>query len=638
MINKRNLILVLLIILINFVMVFPKPKTLKREQIQKKYKWDISDIYKNWNEWEKDKKRFTKKLNKINNFKGTLSKKVNNLYKVLKYREDLNKLSYKLYWYVKLHLDTNQRNQKYNQKYGNILQLFNKFNQNFTWFEPELLEIRKQKIEKWIENNKKLKPYDFYLEKLFRHQKHVLSEEKEKLLSYFSPVLQGIDSLYSKLSNSDMEYPEIELSNGKKIILNSGNYSEILKNDNLKQTDRRKAYIKYNNLYQDNKYTYAELLNTVIKKNWARAKARNYESSLKSNLFWNKIPVDVYKNLISVVKNNNEVFKRYYKLKKKIIKNRKNLKEYWAYDTSLRFTDLNKKYPYEKAKKWIIKSSKMMGSDYNKKIKKALNNRWIDVFRNEGKAKGAYNIGVYGVHPYLLLNYNDEMDDMFTVAHELGHAIHSLYSIENQPFSKSNASIFVAEVASTFNEKLLLNYLLKKIKDPKERIAILRQAIGQITGTFLFQTYLADFELQIHERIENNKTITLKYLKNLDKKLDQKYFGNFPREYKDYSRFTWSYIGHLYDRPFYVYQYATCFASSAKLYKDITTGNEKVRKEAKRKYLNLLKSGGNDYPMSQLKKAGVDLTKKEPFIAIINQFEVLVDRLEKEVKKLDKIK
>ena len=264
----------------------------------------------------------------------------------------------------------------------------------------------------------------------------------------------------------------------------------------------------------------------------------------------------------------------------------------------------------------------------------ALKGGWIDVFENKGKRAGAYSAGVYGVHPYMLMNYNGTLDNVFTLGHELGHTMHTLYSQENQPFSTSSYTIFVAEVASTFNERLLLDYMLSKTTDPKERINLLQQAIQGITGTFYFQTLLADYELQVHTLVEKGESVTAETLTKIMSDLYDAYYGNSVEKDEFVNR-VWTRIPHMYRTPFYVYQYATCFASSAQIYKNITTGSDDERKEAKEKYLTMLKSGGSNYPMELLKNAGVDLTQPETIKAVITQFSLLVDQLEAEINKLN---
>jgi oligoendopeptidase F len=344
----------------------------------------------------------------------------------------------------------------------------------------------------------------------------------------------------------------------------------------------------------------------------------------------NNIPVAVYENLVNTVKTNTEPLKRYQKLRKKVL----GLEKYYSFDGSMPLTDFDKEYEYEDAKQWVIGSVEPLGADYQDKIKTAFAGGWLDVFENTGKRSGAYSASVYGVHPYMLLNYNKTLDNVFTLGHELGHTMHTLLSNENQPFATSSYTIFVAEVASTFNEALLLEYLLERTTDPKERISLLQQSIRGITGTFYFQTLLADFELQAHKLAEAGKPITANVLSSIMEELYDTYYGD-SQEKDEFLKFVWARIPHIYRSPFYVYQYATCFVSSAQVYKQVSEADDADRKNIIDNYLDLLKSGGNDYPMEQLKKAGADLTKPETMMAVINQMNNLVTRLEKEIESLN---
>ena len=321
--------------------------------------------------------------------------------------------------------------------------------------------------------------------------------------------------------------------------------------------------------------------------------------------------------------------KKYNRLRKKIL----GLEKYHSYDGSIPLTDFSKTYPYEQAKEWCLASIEPLGKEYTEKYKKALASGWVDVYESTGKQSGAYSAGVYGVHPYMLMNYNETLDNVFTLGHELGHTIHTLLSYENQPFANSGYTLFVAEVASTFNEALLLDFLLKRTTDPKERISLIQQSIKNITGTFYFQTQLADFELQVHKLVEKGEPITADVITGIMDELNNAYNGDTV-EKNEFINYVWARISHFYTVPFYVFQYATCFASSSQLYNEYRTSSDKERQKVIERYINLLKSGGNDYPMEQLKKAGVDLTKPEVVKSVIDRMNELVSLLEQEINKL----
>ena len=367
-----------------------------------------------------------------------------------------------------------------------------------------------------------------------------------------------------------------------------------------------------------------------MQKGIASKKAYNYDSFLLSHLESDNIPEEIYLNLVNTAKNNTKPLQRYLKLRKKIL----GLEKYYNFDGSINLIEFNKEYEYDDAKEIVLNSVAPLGKDYVEKMKKAISEGWLDVFEAKGKRTGAYSAGVYGVHPYMLLNYNKTLDSVFTLAHELGHTLHTLYSDENQPFSMADYTIFVAEVASTFNERLLLDYMLENTNDPKERIALLEQEIGNIVGTFYFQALLADYEYQAHKLAEAGEPITAEVLSKIMEDLFDKYYGDII-EKDDLIYIFWARVPHFFNSPFYVYQYATCFASSAILYeKMINSNDESEKKRTLDKYIQLLSSGGNDFPMEQLKKAGVDLSKIETIEAVAKQFDLLLDKLEVEIEKL----
>ncbi len=597
-----------------------------RSEIPDQYKWNLNDIYNNWDEWEAGLQKMQQKMDEIVSYKGKLKESPENLLAVQKLSDDLGILSYKVYRYPALMRDEDTRQQDVNSKLQQVQIMFAKFGTATSWINPEILTIPWDKMQKWLEDPE-FAPYRFGITDLYRQQAHVLSEDKETLLSYFSRLNSTPNDIYTNISTTDVDFPKVTLADGKEVQATNGNYSKILATD-YNQEDRKKIFEAHYGVYKDQENTYAAIYNAVCQSDWANAQARGYKSCLEAQLDGNNIPVAVYENLVNTVKANTEPLKKYSELRKKIL----GLKEYHSYDGSIPLTDYNKTYPYEEAKKWVLASVSPLGKDYQAKLTTALKGGWIDVYENTGKRSGAYSAGVYGVHPYMLLNYNETLDNVFTLGHELGHTMHTLLSSENQPFATSGYTIFVAEVASTFNERLLLDYMLTQTKDPKERINLLQQAIRGIAGTFYFQTLLADFELQVHSLVEEGKPVTAPVLDKIMDNLFTAYYGDSV-EKDEILNTVWARIPHLYRSPFYVYQYATCFASSAELYKDVINGSDKDA--ARTRYLNLLKSGGSDYPMELLKKAGVDLSKPEAVQAVIDQFKQLVDQLGEEVNKLN---
>jgi oligoendopeptidase F len=625
---KRFLLGVFTICIIIIGTAAAQERSLNRDDIDAKYKWNLNDIYSGWQEWEQGLTDLEQKMEAFAGLKGSLAKGPESLLKAFKINEELDILSYRVYRYPQLTRDTDTRNQEVAARLQKVQILFSKFSTATAWFSPEMLKIPWETMKTWLDETPALSPYRFGVEDLYRQQEHVLDEDKEKLLSFYGHFSGSPRSIFSELSTSDIIFPTVKLSNGEEVVMTSGNYSRILAT-NHNQEDRKKAFEEHYTVYDKNKNTYSAIYSAICQRDWAGAQAKNYKSTLEAALEGDNIPVEVYENLVNTVKANVQPLQRYIKLRAKIL----GLDEYHNYDGSISLTDFNKTYEYEDAKKWILASIAPLGKDYQKKMKKAVSGGWLDVYENTGKRAGAYSANVYGVHPYMLLNYNGTLDNVFTLGHELGHTIHSVLANENQPFATSSYTIFVAEVASTFNERLLLDYLLEKSKDPKERIALLQQAIRAITGTFYFQVLLADYELQVHRLVEQGQPITAKTLSGIMHDLFAAYYGDAVIN-DELIDVVWARIPHFYNYPYYVFQYATCFASSAQLYDEVTNGSNKERKAAVGRYLNLLKSGGNDYPMEQLKKAGVDLSKPETIMAVVKQLDELVDRLEKEVAKL----
>ncbi|MCP4583074.1 MAG: oligoendopeptidase F [candidate division Zixibacteria bacterium] len=604
------------------------PNTLIRDEIPDKYKWDLNDIYPNWETWEKGLAELEAKMDEYADLKGTLGQGPEQLLKAYKLDDQLGMLSYKVYRYPALTRATDTRDNEIGAKLQQVQITFSKFNVATAWFQPELLEIPWETMKDWLDETDELKPYRFLIEDLYRQQEHVHSEDKEILLSYFSPFRGTPSTIYNELSISDIKFNEITLSDGETATITEGKYRNILAT-NRNQDDRQKAFEALYSVYHENVNTYAAIYNSVLQRDWSSAQARNYNSSLEAALDGDNVPVEVYKNLIARVKEGMEPVRRYMRLRKNAL----GLDVYHLYDGSIPLVDFNKTYEYDDAKPWILEAIKPLGKEYGKKIKTVFQDGWIDVYENEGKSSGAFSAGVYGVHPFILMNYNETMDNVFTLAHEAGHATHTLLSQENQPFATSSYTIFVAEVASTLTEALLLDYFFDKTDDPKERIALLQQAIDNIVGTFYSQVLFADFEWRAHKMVEEGQPITADALRALYLGMEEEYYGDAVFVDDLYGSL-WSRISHFYDVPFYVYKYATCFATSAQIFQEIKSPDRKISDAAKERYLILLKSGGNDYPMEQLKKAGVDLSQQEAFQAVVNQLDDLVARLETELDRL----
>ena len=599
---------------------------LKRDNIGQEYKWNLSDIYENYSAWEKDFEKVGELKRELTRFKGQFGNE-GKLLEFFQKQEEMDKISYKLYRYPQLARDLNSSDKEAVEHLQKVQFLFAEISTELSWVNSELVDNR-ENIEKWIEK-REFDDYRFGLKNLFRLQKHILEEKESKLLSYYSSFFSAPRSIYSEVTVTDVEWPQVTLSSGEKVDVTPANYSKIL-STNRNQEDRKTMFQTFYTIYEKKKNTIAAIYNSILQKGIASKKVYNYDSFLLSHLESDNIPEEIYLNLVNTAKNNTKPLQRYLKLRKKIL----GLEKYYNFDGSINLIEFDKEYEYDDAKEIVLNSVAPLGKDYVEKMKKAISEGWLDVFEAKGKRTGAYSAGVYGVHPYMLLNYNKTLDSVFTLAHELGHTLHTLYSDENQPFSMADYTIFVAEVASTFNERLLLDYMLENTNDPKERIALLEQEIGNIVGTFYFQALLADYEYQAHKLAEAGESITAEVLSKIMEDLFDKYYGDII-EKDDLIYIFWARVPHFFNSPFYVYQYATCFASSAILYeKMINSSDESERKETLDKYIQLLSSGGNDFPMEQLEKAGVDLSKIETIEAVAKQFDLLLDKLEVEIGKL----
>jgi len=605
-----------------------RPETSKRAEIPAEYKWDFTPIFANWAAWEEGLKQMQAKMDAYAALKGSLAQGPEALVRAYKLSDEIGQLEYRVYTYTTLQRDIDTRDNAVSARFQRVQGVLARFGTATAWFTPELLAIPQATVDKWIAETPALVPYRFPITENYRQAKHVLDEKGERLLSFSSQLNQVPAATFEELSTSDIKFPKIKLSDGREVTLTPGAYQNILNTEPL-QADRTKAWEAYYQTYAANINTYASIYNGVLQSDWFHTQAREYANTLEAALDGNAIPVSVVETLVSATRAGTAPLQRYVKLRKKLL----GLETYHIYDNFTSIFHVEKKMPYDEARKLVLESVAPLGDDYVAKYKHFVTSGRVDVYENEGKRSGAYSDGVYGVGPYLLLNYTDTMDDVFTLAHEGGHAMHSVLSQETQPFATSEYTIFVAEVASTTNERFLLNKLLEKTTDPKERFVLLEHAIDAIIGTYYTQVLFADFELQAHRLVEKGQAVTADALNGIYLKLLQDYYGDGVT-IDDLYKITWARIPHFYQSPYYVFQYATCFASSAQLVKEMTTGDAAARKAVTERYLTLLRSGGNDHPMDQLRKAGVDLSKRETIQAVIDQMDELVTQLEGEAAKI----
>ncbi|MGE5383744.1 MAG: oligoendopeptidase F [Omnitrophica WOR_2 bacterium] len=622
----KNILLTFLFGLILYSAAFADEPVITRENAPENAKWRLTDIYANINDWKADLTKADQILKEVTALKGTLGSSSQNMLKYYITSDELSKIMTKLFCYVYLERSLDSRDASINENYQRIQAFMQSSGIELSWVTPELVSVPKEKVMNWIKENNEYNPYRFGIENMYRLQEHVLPAEQEQLVSYFSGVAEVSQSLYTEVAISDNKYPEFVRSNGEKVILSRPMLTNIL-NFSTDRSERQRAYEQFSANYKSRENTMAALLQSVSKTDKAYAQAYRFNGTLEASLNNNNIPVSVYENLIKVARENPAPLQRYIRLRKEILK----LDDYSAWDGSIPLGTFNRTYTYEEAKATIRQALKPLGKEYNEGIEKALSGGWIDVYEGAAKETGAYSMGVYGVHPYVLLNYDQTTDAVSTMAHELGHTMHSMFSCSNQPFHNSDYSTFVAEVASNFNEELLLDYMIKNSTNKEERIALLDQAISNLIGSFYRQSEFADFELQVHKLVENDQPVNATVLNGIMRDLNTAYYGNTVQEnmYRDN---VWTQIMHFYQLPYYVYNYATSYAAASRIHSLITTGTPQEREKALQNYLTLLKSGGNDYPIELLKKAGVDMTTNEPTIAVVKRLDELVSLLEKELK------
>jgi oligoendopeptidase F len=606
----------------------PQARSRKRNEIDDRFKWNLSDIFSTWDEWEARYRELDAGIDRYAALKGTLAQGPDRLLAAFQLSETLGQLAYRVWYFPSLRYDEDQRDNSVNARRQQVQILFAKWKQAESWFSPELLKIPLETVRKWMAENPELPVYRFAIEDLYRQQEHVLDEAGERLMSLSSRLSSSPSDAYSALSTADARFPTITLSNGDQVTVSYGQYRAILAT-RREQSDRAAAFTALHDVYQASLNTYASLYNGVCQRDWFQARARGYESTLQAALHGDNIPTSVVENLIETTRAGVDPLRRYHRLRRRAL----GVPSYHVYDFSIPIVTYDRKYRYDDVLDWIVEAVEPLGPEYQARMRQGFSGGWIDVYENEGKRSGAYSAPVYGTHPYMLLNYNDTLDDMFTLAHEMGHSMHTILSHETQPFVYSSYTIFVAEVPSTLNEALLLEYLLARTSDPTERIFLLQHAIDNITGTFYTQVMFADYELRAHRLAEEDKPITSEILTDTYTTLLDDYYGDAV-DLTPQSGLTWSRIPHFFSTPYYVYQYATCFASAARIAQEIMHGGPDLRANARERYLTLLRSGGSDHPMALLKKAGIDLSQPDTVLAIVRQLDDLVTRLEQELDNL----
>ncbi|HLR79400.1 MAG TPA: oligoendopeptidase F [Bacillota bacterium] len=587
----------------------------QRSEIPEERTWRLEDIFKTDEEWEKEFERLKKDIPRIENYQGKLADSADSLYEALTVQDEIAERLGKLYTYAHMRYDqdtTNSFYQAMNGKADNILTIASSA---MSFIVPEILSIETDMIERFLSEKKELQLYEHVLHDIHRQRDHVLSQREEALLAEASEPMSSASQTFGMLNNADLTFPSIKNEQGETVELTHGRYITFLESKDRRV--RRDAFQAMHNTYGKFKNTFASTLTGNIKKNNFYAKVRNYNSARASSLDSNHIPEQVYDNLVAVVNEKLPLLHRYVALRKKVLQ-LEELHMYDLYTPLVQGVDMN--IPYEKAQQYVLASLEPMGEGYTKVIQEAFENRWIDVEENKGKRSGAYSSGAYGTNPYILLNWQNKMNDVFTLTHELGHSVHSYYTRKYQPFRYGSYSIFVAEVASTCNEALLNEYLLNHLEDKKEKMFILNHFLEGFRGTVFRQTMFAEFEHDIHTRIQNGETLTAEKLTEIYYDLNKKYFGDGVISDPEIGM-EWARIPHFYYN-YYVYQYATGYSAATTLASKILSKEE----GAVERYIDFLKAGRSDYPIEVLKRAGVDMTSKQP---IVNALDVFEDKLTK---------
>lgn len=605
----------------------PAPSTVvpERHTVDARYQWDLSAIFRDWAAWQEGYATLERGIEAFRAYEGTLAQGGGRLLSALGEQDALGQLTYKVWYYASLQYDEDQRDNTVNARRQRVQILLARWRQATSWFSPELLRVPIETVRAWMVASSDLAVYRFFIEDLFRQQEHVLDQAGERLLSLASRLGGMPHDAYAALSTADARFPTVTLSTGDSIQVSYGQYRRLLATCR-RQADRRTAYEAFYDTYGGTLNTYAALYDGVMQREWFEARARGYGSTLEAALFGNNIPTSVVENLIHETKAGVEPFRRYHRLRKRVL----GQDDYYVFDAFVPLVEGDVKYPYDDVLDWIEESVSPLGGDYQRRVREAFEGRWIDVYENQGKRTGAYSAPVYGAHPYMLMNYNDTLDAVFTLAHEMGHSIHTLLSHETQPFVYADYTIFVAEVPSTLSEALLLDFMLARVKTREERIILLQHAIDGIVGTFYNQVLFADFELEAHRVVERDEPITSDVLSGIYGRLLDDYWGDALSP-DARAKMTWARVPHFFQSPYYVYQYATCFASTARLMRDIGSGDAATRADAVNRYISLLRAGGSDHPMALLAKAGVDLSQPAPVRAVVEQLSGLVTRLEEEL-------
>ncbi|MCK4258193.1 MAG: oligoendopeptidase F [Halanaerobiales bacterium] len=595
-----------------------KGKLVQRSEIVEEFKWQTEDLYTDLNAWEKDFQKVKGMISEIEKFKGHLGDSAEKMLECFQDQDEVSQISSLLYSYASRKKDQDTRVAENQSLYNRSISLLTELSSATAFVTPEILAIPEEQLKEFLATNEKIALYTHYLDNITRVSDHILTADQERIMAMTGEISAGPEQIFQMIDDADMKYPTVIDEEGNEVELTKGRYMKFMLSKDRRL--RKDTFEAFYSSYINQKNTLSTTLAQNIKVDMFGAKVRKFDSTLEAALSSDNIPVSVYDNLIKAVSDNLGPMHKYVKLRKKLL----GVDELHMYDIYLSvIKDVDIEIPYEEAKETIIKSLAPLGSEYQDLLKKGFDSRWIDVYENQGKTSGAYSAGVFGVHPFVLMNYNNTIDSMFTLAHEMGHALHSYLSDRTQPYVYHSYPIFLAEVASTLNEALLTEHLLKTTTDKGIKMSILNNYLEQFRGTVYRQTMFAEFEKLIHAKAESGEVLTHELLNKIYRDLNVKYYG--PDMIVDSEiDYEWARIPHFY-YSFYVYKYATGFSAAASLADQILEEGQPALK----RYLDFLSAGNSDYPIQTLKKAGVDMENPEPIAQALKIFKERVEELER---------
>ena len=595
---------------------------LQRNEINEKDTWDLSTIFETDQKWEEELALLTEDTKQAASLEGHLLDSAESLLDITERYLDLSRRLEKLYVYAHMKNDQDTRVAKYQEYYAKAMALYSQLDQVFSFYEPEFMAITEDQYQNFLTEEPKLQPYKHFFDKLLQNKEHVLSQREEELLAGAGEIFGAASETFAILDNADIVFPFVKDEDGNEVQLSHGVYMRLVESKNREV--RRGAYEALYSTYEQYQHTYAKTLQTNVKVQNYRAKVRNYKSAREAALAANFVPESVYDNLVSAVRKHLPLLHRYLSLRSKIL----GIPDLKMYDVYTPLSSVEYSFTYEEALKKAEDALAVLGEDYLSRVKRAFSERWIDVYENQGKRSGAYSGGSYDTNAFMLLNWQDNLDNLFTLVHETGHSMHSSYTRETQPYVYGDYSIFLAEIASTTNENILTEKLLQEVQDDATRFAILNNFLDGFRGTVFRQTQFAEFEHAIHQADQNGEVLTSEFLNNLYADLNQEYYG-LSKEDNPQIQYEWARIPHFYYN-YYVYQYSTGFAAASALAEKIVHGSQEDRD----RYIDYLKAGKSDYPLNIMRKAGVDMEKEDYLNDAFAVFERRLDEFEALVAKL----